>query len=330
MRRREFLALVGGAAASWPLATHAQQPERMRCVGVLNAFPESDSAGQQIDAAFRRRLEDLGWTAGRNVRFEHRWAGTDADRREAFARELVAIHCDVIVGVTTPVVAALLRQTRTIPIVFTQVSDPVGSGFVASLSRPGGNVTGFINLESSLGSKWVELLKELAPGVERVALMFNPKMAPYAEYYVRPFQAAAPSFAVSAITVPVHDAVEIEGSMATLAQAKGGGLIVMPDTFTWNRRKLIVSLAARYHLPAIYPFREFVNEGGLISYGVDAGDLRVRAATYVDKILKGAKPADLPVQLPTKFELVINLKTAKALGLAVPSSLLAWADEVIE
>ena len=329
MKRREFIALVGGAAA-WPYAGIAQEPARVRRVGVLYPFPESDPAGQQIDAAFRRRLEDLGWTDGRNVRFYYRWSGSEADRRETFARELVAIHCDLIVAPTTPVVAALLRQTRTIPIVFTQVSDPVGSGFVASLSRPGGNVTGFINLESSLGSKWVELLKELAPGVERVTLMFNPKMAPYAEYYVRPFQAAAPSFAVSAITVPVHDAVEIEGSMATLAQAKGGGLIVMPDTFTWNQRKLIVSLAARYHLPAIYPFREFVNEGGLISYGVDPGDLRVRAATYVDKILKGAKPADLPVQLPTKFEFVINLKTAKALGLTIPTSILAQATEVIE
>jgi putative ABC transport system substrate-binding protein len=214
--------------------------------------------------------------------------------------------------------------------VFTQVSDPVGSGFVASLSRPGGNVTGFINLESSLGSKWLELLKEIAPHIERVALMYNPKMAPYAEYYVRPFQVAGRSFAVSPITVPVYDPVDIEGSMATLAQAKGGGLIVMPDTFTWNQRKLIVSLAARYHLPAIYPFRDFANEGGLITYGVDAIDLRLRAATYVDRILKGEKPADLPVQLPTKFVFVVNLKTAKMLGLTVPPAILARADEVIQ
>ena len=331
MRRREFITLLGGAAAAWPLAARAQQPERMRRIGVLMAYAESDREGQACVAAFREGLQKLGWAEGRNIRIDTRWATPgDAEAMQRFAKELVALQPDLILSQSTPTTAALLQQTRTIPIVFANVSDPVGSGFVASFPRPGGNVTGFTNIEPTMAGKWLELLKEIAPRVDRVAFLFNPATAPYAEYYLNPFKAAAASFAVEAIAAPVRDTSELESVVAAQAREPNGGLIVMPDTFTSAHRVEITSLAARYRLPAVYPFRFFTELGGLLSYGNDLPDNFRRAATYVDRILKGAKPSELPVQAPVKFELVINLKTAKALGLDVPLQLQQRADEVIE
>jgi len=331
IRRREFITLLGGTAA-WPLAASAQQPARMRRIGVLTTFSEGDSLAEGWLAAFRKGLEQLQWRDGRNVQIEYRRAAGDANRLADFAKELVALQPDVIFAVTTPTVAALLRETRTIPIVFAQVSDPVGSGFVASLAQPGGNVTGFtnINIESSIGGKWLQLVKQLAPAVRRVAMIYNPPTAPFAGYYLRPFEAAGPANGVQASAAAVDSDVDIENALAALAREPGGGFAVLPDTFTGIHREQIVSLAARYHLPAVYPFRWFAEIGGLLSYGLDSDDMFHRAASYVDRVLKGEKPADLPVQGPTKFEMIINNKTAKALGLEVPPTLLATADEVIE
>jgi putative ABC transport system substrate-binding protein len=331
MRRREFITLLGGAVA-WPVGARAQQPARMRRIGVLTTFGDSDALAQGWDAAFRKRLDESGWHDSRNVQIDHRWAAGNADRLQAFAKELVVLQPDVIFAVTTPTVAALLRETRTLPIVFAQVSDPVGSGFVASLARPGGNVTGFtnINIESSIGGKWLELVKEIAPAVRRVAMIYNPPTSPFAGYYLRPFEAAGPAYGVQASAAAVHSDADIENTLDALAREPGGGFVVLPDTFTGMHRDQIVSLAARYRLPAVYPFRWFAEIGGLLSYGIDSDDMFRRAASYVDRILKGAKPADLPVQAPTKYELLINLKTAKALGLTIPTTLLATADEVIE
>jgi putative tryptophan/tyrosine transport system substrate-binding protein len=331
MRRREFITLLGGAVA-WPVGARAQQPARMRRIGVLTTFGDSDALAQGWDAAFRKRLDESGWHDSRNVQIDHRWAAGNADRLQAFAKELVVLQPDVIFAVTTPTVAALLRETRTLPIVFAQVSDPVGSGFVASLARPGGNVTGFtnINIESSIGGKWLELVKEIAPAVRRVAMIYNPPTSPFAGYYLRPFEAAGPAYGVQASAAAVHSDADIENTLDALAREPGGGFVVLPDTFTGMHRDQIVSLAARYRLPAVYPFRWFAEIGGLLSYGIDSDDMFRRAASYVDRILKGAKPADLPVQAPVKYELLINLKTAKALGLTIPTTLLATADEVIE
>jgi putative ABC transport system substrate-binding protein len=330
MRRREFIALLGGAAA-WPLAARAQQPERMRRIGVLMGYPENDLEGPAFFAAFRDGLEKLGWVEDRNIRFDTRWATPeDAEARRRFAKELVALQPDLILSAVTPTTAALLEQTRSIPIVFATVSDPVGSGFVASLARPGGNVTGFQAMVGSLAGKWLELLKEIAPRVTRVAILFNPTVAPYAEAFLNPLKAAASSFAVEAIAAPVRDVFELESVIAAQARAPNGGLIVMPDTFTDVHRAEIISLAARSGLPAVYPRRIFIELGGLLSYGIDQLDSYRRAATYVDRILKGAKPSELPVQAPVKFELAINLKTAKALALDVPWFLQQRADEVIE
>jgi putative tryptophan/tyrosine transport system substrate-binding protein len=329
--RREFVTLLGGAAAAWPLAARAQQPERMRRIGVLMGYPENDLEGPAFFAAFREGLEKLGWVEDRNIRFDIRWATPDdAEARQRFAKELVALQPDLILSSVTPTTAALLQQTRTIPMVFATVSDPVGSGFVASLARPGGNVTGFQAMVGSLAGKWLELLKEIAPRVARVAMLFNPAVAPYAESFLNPFKAAASSFAVEAIAAPVRDMSELESVVAAQARSPNGGLIVMPDTFTDVHRAEITSLAARSGLPAVYPRRIFTELGGLLSYGIDQLDLYRRAATYADRILKGAKPSELPVQAPAKFELVINLKTAKALGLDVPPLLQQRADEVIE
>jgi putative ABC transport system substrate-binding protein len=331
MRRREFITLLGGAVA-WPVGARAQQPARMRRIGVLTTFGDSDALAQGWDAAFRKRLDESGWHDSRNVQIDHRWAAGNADRLQAFAKELVVLQPDVIFAVTTPTVAALLRETRTLPIVFAQVSDPVGSGFVASLARPGGNVTGFtnINIESSIGGKWLELVKEIAPAVRRVAMIYNPPTSPFAGYYLRPFEAAGPAYGVQASAAAVHSDADIENTLDALAREPGGGFVVLPDTFTGTHRDQIVSLAARYRLPAVYPFRWFAEIGGLLSYGIDSDDMFRRAASYVDRILKGAKPADLPVQAPVKYELLINLKTAKALGLDIPATVLARADEVIE
>jgi ABC-type uncharacterized transport system substrate-binding protein len=330
MTRRAFILALGGAAA-WPLVARAQQAERMRRIGVLMGYPENDLEGPAFFAAFREGLEKLGWVEDRNIRFDIRWATPDdAEARQRFAKELVALQPDLILSSVTPTTAALLQQTRTIPMVFATVSDPVGSGFVASLARPGGNVTGFQAMVGSLAGKWLELLKEIAPRVARVAMLFNPAVAPYAESFLNPFKAAASSFAVEAIAAPVRDMSELESVVAAQARSPNGGLIVMPDTFTDVHRAEITSLAARSGLPAVYPRRIFTELGGLLSYGIDQLDLYRRAATYADRILKGAKPSELPVQAPAKFELVINLKTAKALGLDVPPLLQQRADEVIE
>jgi putative ABC transport system substrate-binding protein len=330
MKRRDFITLLGGAAAAWPFAVHAQQPGGMRRIGVLMAFAESDREGQAWLAAFREGLQKLGWTEGRNIRIDTRWGALDADSRQRFAKELVALQPDLILSQVTPTTLALLQQTRTIPIVFATVADPVGSGLVASFARPGGNVTGFTNLEGSMAGKWLELLKEIAPRVNRAAIVFNPATAPYAEIFLNPFKAAAASFAVEAIMAPVRDTSELESAIAAQAREPNGGLIVMPDSFVVAHRAEVMSLAARYRLPAVYPFRFFTELGGLMSYGNDQADNWRRAASYADRILKGAKPSELPVQAPIKFELVVNAKTAKALGLDLPSSFYWRADEVIE
>jgi putative ABC transport system substrate-binding protein len=332
MRRRQIIGgLLGGVAvAAWPRVAHAQQSDGTRRIGVLMGYVESDPEARSRLAAFTHGLQVLQWSEGRNLRIDTRWAAGDLNRMPALARELVTLQPEVILSNTTPVTAALHRETRTIPIVFVVVSDPVGSGFVENLARPGGNVTGFINLESSMVEKWLELLKEIAPSVTRVAVMFNPQTAPYAEFYLRPLEAAAPSIGVKPFTAPVQSEADIEGLITGLGRELGVGLIVMTDSYMFIHRKPIISLAARNRVPTIYFSGHLSAEGGLIAYGPDTNDLFRRAAAYVDRILRGANPADLPVQQPTKFELVINLKTAQALGLELPPSLLARADEVIE
>jgi putative tryptophan/tyrosine transport system substrate-binding protein len=328
MRRREFIAFLGGAA-TWPVAARAQQGGGMRRIGVLVAYAESDREGQARVAAFQDGLQKLGWTEGRNIRIDYRWAaGEEAMQR--FAKELVALQPDLIFATTTPATAAMLQQTRSIPIIFATVVDPVGSGFVASFPRPGGNVTGFTNIEPTMAGKLLGLLEEIAPRVNRVAFLFNPAAAPYAEVLLNPFKAAALSFGVEAFAAHVRDASELESVIAAQARKPNGGLIVIPDVFLSAHRAEITSLAARYRLPAVYPYRYYAELGGLLSYGNDQLDDCRRAASYADRILKGARPSELPVQAPVKFELVINLKTAKALGLTVPETLLATADEVIQ
>jgi putative ABC transport system substrate-binding protein len=328
--RREFIVTLGSAVFAWPLAARAQT-ERMRRIGVLMSYAESDSDAQAWYAAFREGLQKLGWTEGHNTQIDTRWATPDdAESMRRFAKGLVALQPDLLLSSTTPTTSALLQQTRTIPIVFAIVADPIGSGFVANFARPGGNVTGFIFTEPTMAGKWLELLKEIAPRITRAAMLFNPTSATYAEYWLKPFKAAAPSFAVEAIAAPVRDRSELETVIAAQAREPNGSLIAMPDSFTDAHRVEITSLAARYRLPAVYPFRFFAEVGGLLSYGVDRTDNFRRAAAYVDRILKGEKPAELPVQAPTKYELVINLKTAKALGLEIPPKLLALADQVIE
>ena len=329
MKRREFITLLGGAAA-WPLAARAQQSGGMRRIGVLMAYAETDREGQASVALFREGLQKLGWTEGRNIRIDTRWAAADVELMQRFAKELVALQPDLILSQSTPAVAALLQQTRTIPIVFALIANPVGSGFVASFARPGGNVTGFVTIEGSLGGKWLELLKEIAPRVARVAMLFNPSTATYAEFYLNPFKAAAASLGVEAIVAPVHDRSELESVIAAQVREPNSGLVVIPDAFTINHRAEITLLAARHRLPAVYPYRDFTELGGLLSYGFDRLENWRGVAGYVDRILKGEKPADLPVQAPSKYELVLNLKTAKALGLDVPWILQQRADEVIE
>jgi putative ABC transport system substrate-binding protein len=328
MGRREFVALFGCAAA-WPIAARAQA-ERMRRIGVLMGVPENDAEYQAFLAAFREGLQELGWAEDRNIRIDTRWAGFDAQSMQQNAKELIALQPDLIISQSTPTTAVLKQQTSTIPIVFVNVVDPVGSGFVASFPRPGGNVTGFILMEPTMAGKWLELLKEIAPRVNRVVLLFNPATAPYAEYYLNPFKAAAASLAVEAIIAPVRDTSELETIVATQAREPSSGLIVMPSSFMNVHRTEIISLAALNRLPAVYAFRFFAELGGLLSYGNDFLNNYRRAASYADRILKGAKPSELPVQAPVKLELVINLKTAQALGLDVPAILQQRADEVIE
>jgi putative ABC transport system substrate-binding protein len=327
MRRREFITLLSGAA-TWPFTAHAQQPERMRRIGVLMGFAESDPAAQSWLAAFRNALTRLGWSEGSNLRIEVRWGAADPDRIRTLAKELVDLRPDAIFNQTTPVTDALARVTQTIPIVFVYVADPIGSGFAASLARPGRNITGFTYVEPTTGGKWVELLKEIAPRTAHVALLFNPETAP--KFYMPSIQAAASSFAVEASVAPVHARDEIAGVIAAQARSPGGGLIVMPDVFNDANGELIIALATSSGVPAIYPRPVFAETGGLIAYGADLAEQFRQAAGYIDRILKGANPGDLPVQRPTKFELVINLKTAKALGLTIPPTVLALADEVIE
>ena len=329
MRRREFITLLGGATG-WPLAVCAQQPARLRRIGVLIGFAETDPAVRSWLGAFRDTLANLGWTEGSNLRIEVRWAGDDPDRMKTFAKELVDLRPDAILSVTTPVTNALSRETQTIPIVIATVADPISSGFVANLGRPGGNLTGFALYEPSMGGKWLELLKQIAPGVTRVALLFNPATTVPVKFYMSSIEAAASSFAIQASTAPVHAKDEIEGVIATLAGNPGAGLIVMPDLFNTINRDLIIAAAARYRVPAIYFFRSFADSGGLISYGPDFAPQYPQAAEYIDRILKGEKPGDLPIQMPVKVPLLINLKTANALGLDVPLRLLNAADDVIE
>jgi putative ABC transport system substrate-binding protein len=329
MTRRELIALIGGAAAGWPLAARAQQPDRMRRVGVLMPTGQDDAEGRARVAAFVSGLREVGLTEGRNVKLDYRWGDNNLERLRTQASELIALAPEVLVTGSSPPLAALHRARTTIPIVFVLVSDPVGQGFVESLARPGGNITGFTNFEFSMIGKWVELLKATAPGTRRIAVLFNPETAPYTQRYLQPFEEAARLSAAEPVTAPVRSDSEIEDAIAALAQA-AGGLIVMSDPFTASHRKTIVSLATRHRVPAVYPFRFFAAEGGLMSYGADVPDLFRRSASYVDRILNGAKPRDLPVQQPTKFELVVNLKTAKALGFEMPDKLLAIADEVIE
>jgi putative ABC transport system substrate-binding protein len=332
MRRRDFIRLLGTAAASaWPLRARAQQAERARRIGVLMAFDENDSRAKNWLARFNQGLSQLGWNSGRNLRTDVRWAGDNVDRMGQFAKELVGLQPDVILAFGTPVTAALKRETRTIPIVFAIVSDPVGEGFVASLAHPGGNITGFHNSEASIGGKWLELLKQIAPSVTRVAMVFNPDTAPgHGKYYMPDFEASARSLKVEPISAPVRSVAELEAFITALGREPGGGFIAMADFFLFMNRETVISLAARNKLPAVYPWRDAVIAGGLLSYGPDLEDIVRRAVPYVGRILRGEKPADLPVQVPTKFEVAVNLKTAKALGLTVPPAILLSADEVIE
>ena len=329
MRRREFITIIGGAAVAWPLAARAQQPDRVRRIGVLTPFNEGDPEGRSRVSAFQEALREAGWVEGRNIRIDYRWAGGDSDRIRGYAAEIVGLAPEAILGASTPVLAALRNETKTIPIVFTGVSDPVGVGFVASLARPGGNLTGFANFEPEMGGKWLQELKEVAPSVNRVAFILNRQNASWASLF-RAIEAVAPTFGVTASAVDVRDAAEIELAIKAFGSQSNGGLIVQPDGITLGHRQLIIDLAAKHGLPAVYPFRVFAMEGGLMAFGINVADQFRRAASYIDRILRGAKPADLPVQAPTKFELVINLKTAKALGLEIAPTLLARADEVIE
>jgi putative ABC transport system substrate-binding protein len=330
MRRREFIRLLGSAAAAWPLAARAQQPARMRLIGVLIGYAENDPAVQSQVAAFRGTLAKLGWTEGRNLRIEIRWAAGNPDRMKTLAKELVDLRPDAILGHTTSVTSALARETPIIPIVFVTVADPIGGGFAASLAHPDRNITGFKAVDPAMGGKWVELLKEISPPIVRVVLLFNPATAVPIQFFVPSIEAAASSFAMQVSIAPVHAKDEIEGVIAAQGRNPGGSLLVMPDSFNAINRELIIAQASRYGIPAMYFYRLFAESGGLISYSDDPIDSFRQAAGYIDRILKGATPGDLPIQQPTKFELVINIKTAKALSLTVPASLLARADEVIE
>ena len=331
MRRREFITLLGGGAVYWPLAAHAQQPERVRRIGVLMAHAESDPEFQAYIAAIREGLRKLGWTEDRNIQIHSRWGALDdAESRQQSAKELVALQPDLILTQNTPTTASMLQQTHTIPIVFVTVADPVSSGFVRSLARPGGNATGFTLMEPTITGKWLELLKEIAPRVNRAAYLFNPATTPYRDIYVNPLKVAAASLGLEVIAAPIHDGSELESVVAEQARGSNSSLIVLPDGFMNVHRVEIIALAARYRLPTVCAWHFFAEIGCLLSYGSEQRDHFQLAATYVDRILKGAKPSELPVQAPVKFDLVINLKTAKTLGLDVPATLLARADEVIQ
>jgi len=335
VKRREFIALLGsGAAAATALprpASAQKKGERIRRIGaIVSGMGERDPQTSPWNAALRRGLQDLGWVEGRNLRLEVRGPAGDLERVQAAAKELVALKPDVLFAGNTPSVAALLRETRTIPIVFANLSDPVGSGLVASLARPGGNATGFAAFEPSLGGKWLEILKQLVPGAKRTLLLFNPDTAPFAPMYVKALETAAPTFALRLIEAPVRTVEDIAKAMTAESQAPGGSVIVLPDTYTNANRAPIIALAARLRLPAVYFLRIQALDGGLVSYGPETSDLYRRAAGYIDQILRGHKPAEMPIQHPLKYEMILNLKTAKELGLDVPSSFQQLADEVIE
>jgi putative ABC transport system substrate-binding protein len=325
MIRREFIALAGGAAVAWPLAAHAQQPERIRRLSVLIAYPENDPLTQAIVTAFAQALGRFGWVEGKNILIDYRFAAGDPTLFKTYATELIGLSPEAILASATPAVAALRQQTSTIPIVFVLVVDPIGQGFVQSLARPGGNITGFSVHEEPILGKWLELLKEIAPSVIRVAVIFNPDTAPFAPLFNRAIEAAAPSFGMTVTFAPVHDDAGIVEAIATLAREPGGGLISLPESFTFTHRDVIIAAAARHSLPLIGG-----TAGCLISYWFDIVGVHAQAASYIDRILRGASPADLPVQQPTKYSLIINLKTAKTLGLTVPPGMLDLADEVIE
>lgn len=327
MRRRESILLIG-AAAIWPLAARAQRPHQLRRIGVLLGLDEGDAEAQSGVAVFRQELRKFGWTEGRNIEIDTRWAKSDIVFMTRSAKELVALQPDLILTASTPATGVMLQQTRTIPVVFLLVADPVGSRYVASLPQPGGNATGFTPIVGSLGGKWVELLKEIAPGIARIDLMYNPPSATFVDAYLSSFKAAAASLSVEANVMPVHDMREVESLLS--ASHANSGLVVIPDAFTVGHRAEIASLADRYHVPAVFWSRSFAELGGLIAYGPVLVDEYRRAATYADRILKGEKPSDLPVQTPVKFELVINMRTARSFGLTVPDKLRLLADEVIE
>jgi putative ABC transport system substrate-binding protein len=331
MRRREFITLLGGtAAAAWPLAARAQPGDRVRRIGVLLGGDENDPLMKSGRSAFTQALADFGWTPGRNVRMDLRLGDGDINRIRALAQELVGLQPDIILAVGFAATIALQRETRTIPIVFVGGGDPVANGIIPRLDRPSGNITGFASLDASLGGKWLELLSEIAPGLKRAVIMFNPDTVTASGVYVPSFEITARSLKVAPIRAPVDSVVEIEMAILALGREPGGGLVVMPDNFVLTHRAPIISAAARNNVPAVYADASFARDGGLLSYGVDGIDITRRAATYVDRILRGEKPGDLPAQFPTKFEMVVNLKTAKALGLAVPPSILVRTDEVIE
>jgi putative ABC transport system substrate-binding protein len=329
LKRREFITLLGGATTAWPHAASAQQPDGMRRIGVIMGFAEDDHVWQSYLAIFRQRLQDFGWSEGRNIRFDYRFTGESTERMRAAAIEVVGMAPDVIFASTNPVVSALLQVSRTVPIVFTWVSDSVGSGYVASIAHPGGNVTGFHNYEPALGAKWMGILKEIAPTVRWVAFVHVPEITANVAF-MRVGEASAAALGMSVSGAGVHNAAEIKSVLTEFAQEPNGGLIVTPSPLTATRRAEIIEIAALLRLPAIYPFRFYVASGGLISYGIDQTELVREAASYVDRILRGVRPADLPVQLPTKYQLVMNIKTANTLGLNVPNSMQLLADEVIE
>jgi putative ABC transport system substrate-binding protein len=330
VKRREFITLLGGAATAWPLAARAQQADRVRRVGVLMLYNEGNQQVQGWLAAFQETVRRLGWTEGQNVRYEYRWVGTDPTLLQQSAKELVALQPDLIVSSSSATTASLLRETRAIPIVFMNIVDPVGQGFVASLSRPGGNATGLVNLEASMVGKWIELLKQVMPHLGRVTVPFHAETTSYADIYLQSFNSTAPAFGVEVTPAPVQDLAGFDAVVGAQAHAPNTGLIPIPSGFVSGHLREIAAMTSRYRLPAIYPLRAFVEAGGLLSYGNDIADNYRRAAAFVDRILKGEKPSELPVQFPIKFTLAINLKTAKAFGLTVPDNLLATADEVIE
>ena len=329
MRRREFVGLIGGAVAAWPFAANAQQT-RMRRIGILMSAPEDDPEFQGYVTTFREQLKKFGWTEGDNILFDYRWAALNDATQARYAKELVGFQPDLILAQGTPTTKSLIAETRTLPVIFAIAVDPVGSGFVASLPKPGGNVTGFTGMEATMGVKWLELLKEVSPQVTRAAFLFNPTVSTFSNYYLTPFKAAAPSFGVLPIPAPVRTLTELETVVAEQSREPNGGLIVMPDGFLHVYRAELVSLADRYRLPAVYAFRFFTEIGGLIAYGNDQADNYRRSAIYADKILKGEKPGELPVQAPERFELTINLKTARSLGLDLSPALIDRADKVFE